>query len=89
MLLESCIRNCDNFQVLEKDVNNVLGWESNQNAENPVEIAFKPARVILQVGFCENCRHFGVVYIYIEFMQLMVVNSIASRVNYYIHIIWF
>lgn len=48
VLLESCIRNCDNFQVLEKDVNNVLSWESNQNAENPVEIAFKPARVILQ-----------------------------------------
>ncbi|XP_039762645.1 cytoplasmic aconitate hydratase-like [Pararge aegeria] len=48
VLLESCVRNCDNFQVLEKDVKNVLDWESNQNVEGGVEIAFKPARVILQ-----------------------------------------
>ncbi|CAH2083589.1 unnamed protein product [Euphydryas editha] len=48
VLLESCIRNCDNFQVLEKDVENVLNWESNQKSESGVEIAFKPARVILQ-----------------------------------------
>lgn len=48
VLVESCIRNCDNFQVLEKDVKNVLDWETNQNSENGVEIAFKPARVILQ-----------------------------------------
>ncbi|XP_045456295.1 cytoplasmic aconitate hydratase-like [Melitaea cinxia] len=48
VLVESCIRNCDNFQVLEKDVQNVLDWETNQNSENGVEIAFKPARVILQ-----------------------------------------
>ncbi|GBP46229.1 Cytoplasmic aconitate hydratase [Eumeta japonica] len=48
ILLESCIRNCDNFQVLEKDVLNVLEWETNQTVEAGVEIAFKPARVILQ-----------------------------------------
>ncbi|XP_063371963.1 cytoplasmic aconitate hydratase-like [Cydia amplana] len=48
VLLESCVRNCDNFQVLEKDVNNVLEWEKNQAVEGGVEIAFKPARVILQ-----------------------------------------
>ncbi|XP_061381792.1 cytoplasmic aconitate hydratase-like isoform X1 [Danaus plexippus] len=48
VLLESCVRNCDNFQVLEKDVNNVLDWEKNQAVEGGVEIAFKPARVILQ-----------------------------------------
>ncbi|KAJ8706814.1 hypothetical protein PYW07_012892 [Mythimna separata] len=47
VLLESCVRNCDNFQVLQKDVQNVLDWETNQAGE-PVEIAFKPARVILQ-----------------------------------------
>ncbi|XP_052748149.1 cytoplasmic aconitate hydratase-like [Galleria mellonella] len=47
VLLESCVRNCDNFQVLEKDVQNVLDWERNQ-AQDAVEIAFKPARVILQ-----------------------------------------
>ncbi|KAJ2941864.1 hypothetical protein O0L34_g10678 [Tuta absoluta] len=48
VLLESCVRNCDNFQVLEKDVQNVLEWEKNQAVEGGVEIAFKPARVILQ-----------------------------------------
>lgn len=48
VLLESCVRNCDNFQVLEKDVQNVLDWETNQTVEGGVEIAFKPARVILQ-----------------------------------------
>ncbi|PZC72641.1 hypothetical protein B5X24_HaOG210771 [Helicoverpa armigera] len=48
VLLESCVRNCDNFQVLEKDVNNVLEWETKQASEDAVEIAFKPARVILQ-----------------------------------------
>ncbi|XP_026724520.1 cytoplasmic aconitate hydratase-like [Trichoplusia ni] len=48
VLLESCVRNCDNFQVLEKDVENVLQWETNQTVEGGVEIAFKPARVILQ-----------------------------------------
>ncbi|XP_041983551.1 cytoplasmic aconitate hydratase-like isoform X2 [Aricia agestis] len=48
VLLESCVRNCDNFQVLEKDVQNVLEWEKNQTVEGGVEIAFRPARVILQ-----------------------------------------
>ncbi|XP_053622343.1 cytoplasmic aconitate hydratase-like [Plodia interpunctella] len=48
VLLESCVRNCDNFQVLEKDVQNVLDWDTNQAKEEPTEIAFKPARVILQ-----------------------------------------
>lgn len=48
VLLESCVRNCDNFQVLEKDVQNVLNWEDNQTVDEGVEIAFKPARVILQ-----------------------------------------
>ena len=46
VLLESAIRNCDEFQVLEKDVNNILDWEQQRNAS--VEIPFKPARVILQ-----------------------------------------
>ncbi|XP_073966245.1 cytoplasmic aconitate hydratase-like [Choristoneura fumiferana] len=48
VLLESCVRNCDNFQVLDKDVQHVLEWEKNQAVEGGVEIAFKPARVILQ-----------------------------------------
>ncbi|VVC95558.1 unnamed protein product [Leptidea sinapis] len=47
VLLESCVRNCDNFQVLEQDVTNVLEWEKNQ-LKDGVEVSFKPARVILQ-----------------------------------------
>ena len=46
VLLESAVRNCDNFHVNQKDVENILSWEQNQ--ENSVEIPFKPARVILQ-----------------------------------------
>lgn len=50
ILLESAVRNCDNFIIKEQDVNNILNWEKNQNVEGGVEIPFKPARVILQVG---------------------------------------
>ncbi|CAG2204927.1 ACO [Mytilus edulis] len=46
VLLESAIRNCDDFQVLQKDVEHILDWEKNQTKN--VEIPFKPARVILQ-----------------------------------------
>lgn len=46
VLLESAIRNCDEFHVLEKDVNNILDWAKQRDAS--VEIPFKPARVILQ-----------------------------------------
>ncbi|EFA77648.1 putative iron regulatory protein [Heterostelium album PN500] len=45
ILLESAIRNCDNFQVHEKDVENILNWKTTANN---VEIPFKPARVLLQ-----------------------------------------
>lgn len=48
VLLESAVRNCDNFQVREEDVNNILNWCENQKVEGGVEVAFKPARVILQ-----------------------------------------
>uniref|UniRef100_A0A146M1J6 Cytoplasmic aconitate hydratase n=1 Tax=Lygus hesperus TaxID=30085 RepID=A0A146M1J6_LYGHE len=48
VLLESAVRNCDNFQVKESDVNNVLNWEVNQAVEGGVEVNFKPARTILQ-----------------------------------------
>lgn len=48
-LLESAVRNCDNFQVTTNDVENILNWETNQTNENGIEVAFKPARVILQV----------------------------------------
>lgn len=46
VLLEASVRNCDNFQVKEKDVTNILDWEKQQWED--VEFPFKPARVILQ-----------------------------------------
>lgn len=47
ILLESAIRNCDNYQVTKDDVEKILDWENTSTKQ--VEIAFKPARVILQV----------------------------------------
>ncbi|XP_022100488.1 cytoplasmic aconitate hydratase-like isoform X2 [Acanthaster planci] len=46
VLLESAVRNCDNFYIKEKDVESILNWQENQ-AKN-VEVPFKPSRVILQ-----------------------------------------
>ncbi|XP_071451492.1 cytoplasmic aconitate hydratase-like [Hetaerina americana] len=47
VLLESAVRNCDNFQVTEKDVAKVINWTTNSK-DGDTEIAFKPARVLLQ-----------------------------------------
>ncbi|KDO54659.1 hypothetical protein CISIN_1g001917mg [Citrus sinensis] len=46
ILLESAIRNCDNFQVKKEDVEKIIDWENS--APKQVEIPFKPARVLLQ-----------------------------------------
>src|SRR5688572_16812263 len=46
VLLESCLRNLDNFEVNEEDVAGLAGW--NAEKVNAVELPFKPARVILQ-----------------------------------------
>ncbi|RDY07206.1 hypothetical protein CR513_08717, partial [Mucuna pruriens] len=46
ILLESAIRNCDNFQVKKEDVEKILDWENTSTKQ--VEIPFKPARVLLQ-----------------------------------------
>ncbi|KAM7260819.1 hypothetical protein ACFE04_026294 [Oxalis oulophora] len=46
ILLESAIRNCDEFQVKSKDVEKIIDWENS--APKLVEIPFKPARVLLQ-----------------------------------------
>ncbi|KAL2245304.1 putative aconitate hydratase, cytoplasmic [Sesamum indicum] len=46
ILLESAIRNCDNFQVAKEDVEKIIDWENS--APKQVEIPFKPARVLLQ-----------------------------------------
>jgi len=48
VLLESAVRNCDNFQVLQQDVEKVLNWKETQAKGDSVEVPFMPARVILQ-----------------------------------------
>ncbi|XP_022968942.1 aconitate hydratase, cytoplasmic-like [Cucurbita maxima] len=46
ILLESAIRNCDNFQLKKEDVEKIIDWENSSPKQ--VEIPFKPARVLLQ-----------------------------------------
>ena len=45
ILLESALRNYDDYQVTEKDINTIVNWKPNEKKD---EIAFKPGRVILQ-----------------------------------------
>jgi aconitate hydratase len=46
VLLESCLRNVDGFQVSEKDVTQLAAWNAVKPSQ--AELPFKPARVILQ-----------------------------------------
>lgn len=46
VLLESAVRNCNNYDVSETDVQNIIAWSENSGKD--IEIPFKPARVILQ-----------------------------------------
>jgi aconitate hydratase len=57
VLLESALRNCDEFSVKSKykkfnfinigaDVEKIINWKQTQNQD--VEIPFMPARVLLQ-----------------------------------------
>ncbi|MBP2680261.1 MAG: aconitate hydratase 1, partial [Candidatus Krumholzibacteriota bacterium] len=46
VLLESALRNIDGFRVTEEDVRRILAWEPK--APSRGEIAFNPARVVLQ-----------------------------------------
>ncbi|XP_026668487.1 cytoplasmic aconitate hydratase-like isoform X1 [Ceratina calcarata] len=48
VLLESAIRNCDEFNVKKSDVEKLLNWETTQTLEDGTDLNFKPARVILQ-----------------------------------------
>src|SRR3954463_8591782 len=48
VLLESCLRNTDNFEVSEDDVTRLAKWSDDPQVQRPVEVPFKPARVILQ-----------------------------------------
>jgi aconitate hydratase len=45
VLLESGIRNCDEFSVKSQDIETILNWK--ETSANKVEIPFMPARVIL------------------------------------------
>lgn len=46
VLLESALRNCDDFQITRDDVAKIANWQPTQ--KEPTEIPFKPGRVILQ-----------------------------------------
>lgn len=46
VLLESAVRNCDEFNVKQADVERILDWVNT--SQKDVEIPFKPARVLLQ-----------------------------------------
>lgn len=46
VLLEAALRNLDGYQVREEDVGTLANW--NAADPNPIEIPFKPARVVLQ-----------------------------------------
>ena len=46
VLLEACLRNVDGFVVTEDDVTRLARW--NAETPEPVEVPFKPGRVILQ-----------------------------------------
>ncbi len=46
VLLESALRNCDNYQVTTRDLETLTNWSPTNKALQ--EIAFKPGRVILQ-----------------------------------------
>jgi aconitate hydratase len=45
VLLESALRNCDDFNVKAADIETILNW--TESSEKDLEIPFKPARVIL------------------------------------------
>jgi len=46
ILLESALRNCDDYQITFEDIQKILNWSPRSSANT--DIAFKPGRVILQ-----------------------------------------
>jgi aconitate hydratase len=46
VLLEAAVRTCDDYQVSQDDVKRLARWQAT--GAEPVELPFKPARVILQ-----------------------------------------
>ena len=47
VLLESAVRNQDNFSVTQRDVDTILNWKTTSQCQD-ADIAFKPGRVLLQ-----------------------------------------
>ncbi|MEM9185284.1 MAG: aconitate hydratase AcnA [Planctomycetota bacterium] len=47
VLLESVLRNCDDYVVTQDDVKSLAAWADSKGSA-PVEVPFKPARVVLQ-----------------------------------------
>jgi len=45
VLLESAVRNCDEYNILSSDVDRILDWV--KNSQTGTDIPFKPSRVIL------------------------------------------
>lgn len=56
VLLESAVRNCDEFLVKRSDVESILNWKQTQT--ETVEVPFRPARVILQDFTYVDTIHF-------------------------------
>lgn len=46
VLLECCVRSCDEFAVKSSDVEKILNW--SENCQKDVDIPFKPSRVLMQ-----------------------------------------
>ncbi len=46
VLLESVVRNCNNYDVTEEAVQHLANWDPKK--QSPAEVPFKPARVLLQ-----------------------------------------
>jgi aconitase A len=65
ILLESAIRNCDDFQVTKNDVEKIIDWENT--SPNLAEIPFKPSpqnryqcqilRLEIALGKVQPCLH--------------------------------
>ena len=68
ILLESAVRNCDEYQVTSKDVKNILNWPTTHKSE--VEIPFLPSRVILQDFTYEISPTFALYFLQVSHVVL-------------------
>ena len=48
VLLESALRNCDEFNAKTENIHNILEWV--KTSQRAVYIPFKPARVLLKIS---------------------------------------